>query len=191
MGHIPSDERHDRRHGNEPGDDCRDPVGTSWSLALTIGSVKRVRDLAQVDLLDPTAGTPPLMTRLDLDVCLLADVLFALVQPEADARGIDAGQFAEHLGPVSIAAAHAAFWEEYADFFRQAGRPELAALLDKQRTLTSASIRATLARIEAGQVERAWTAIEARHQAQAEQRLAELTGLTPGNPSITSPGPSG
>jgi hypothetical protein len=122
----------------------RDSEGREWPLTLTISSAKRVRDLVGADLLQPEAGDPPLLTRLGTDVVLLCDLVFALVKPQADERGISDEQFGQALGGAAVLAAQSALYEELSDFFREAGRPELTKAVAAQRNL----IKRAIARIE-------------------------------------------
>ena len=115
----------------------RDTANRTWSIGLTIGDVKRVRTLLGVDLLALDQGDPPLLARLDLDPMVLADVLYALVKPQADALEppVSDEAFGHALGGDTILAAHDALMESLADFFRGLGRTYLVTALEKQKTL--------------------------------------------------------
>ena len=121
-----------------------DNAGRTWTIALTIDAAKRVRGLLNVNLLEPEAGDPPLLTRLGTDVILLCDVIFALVKPQADAAGVSDQEFAAALGGDVVLAAQTAFYEELVDFFRKLGRGDLAKAVDAQRRMIDLAV----ARIE-------------------------------------------
>jgi len=125
-----------------------DSTGKTWTLSLTIDSVKRVKGLLDVNLLDLTAGDPPLLTRLGTDVILLCDVLYAMVKPQADAAGVTDEQFGASLGGEAILAAQTAFYEEIMDFFRKAGRGEVARAAETQRRLIDLTVQRIETRIE-------------------------------------------
>jgi len=110
----------------------RDSAGRTWPVQLTVGSAKRVRDLLGVDLLAPEQGEPPLLTRLGTDEMLICDVLYCLVKPQADAKGVSDEQFGESLGGEAIARGMEALYAELVDFFRQRGRTDRAAAVEKQ-----------------------------------------------------------
>ncbi len=109
-----------------------DTENRTWTLDLTIGAVKRVQALLNVNLLDPlgagakrrrgkdgkTKKPRPLVTRLQLDVVLLVDVIFALLKPEAEKRGVTDEQFASALGGDAAYQAFEAFMAEWRDFFQ-------------------------------------------------------------------------
>ena len=71
-----------------------DSAGKTWTVCMTIDSVKRVRDLLNVNLVEPEAGDPPLLTRLGTDEILLCDVVFCLIKPQADVLGVTDEDFA-------------------------------------------------------------------------------------------------
>jgi len=125
-----------------------DSTGKTWTISLTIDAAKRVKGLAGVNLLDLTAGEPPLLTRLGTDVILLCDVLYCLVKPQADAAGVTDEQFGSALGGEAILAAQTAFYEELVDFFHKAGRGEVARAVQTQRRMIDLTIQRIETRIE-------------------------------------------
>jgi hypothetical protein len=125
-----------------------DSAGRTWTLALTIDAVKRVKSLLDVNLLELEAGDPPLLTRLGTDVILLCDVIFALVKPQADAAGVSDQEFAAALGGDVVLAAQTAFYEELVDFFRKLGRGDLAKAVDAQRRMIDLAVARIETRID-------------------------------------------
>lgn len=134
-----------------------DHADRTWTLSITVDAIKRVRDLAGVNLADLTAADPtdsadhppPALTRLQTDVVLLCDVLYALVQPQALARNISDEDFGRALGGEAIARAAAAFWEELAGFFRGLGRSDQARAIEKQQALVRAATEAASLQLDA------------------------------------------
>lgn len=164
-----------------------DTAGREWTIELTVASVKRVRSLLDVDLLSLQAGKPPLIARLGSDVCLLCDVLFALVKPQADERSVSDEQFGASLGGSAILHGLEGLYAELIDFFRQLGRTELAVAVERQREIIRLATSAAETRIRqidlAKEVET--TMDEAMRQAEADAGESE-----PGNASTASPGGS-
>ena len=72
-----------------------DTAGRTWTVTVNVSGIKRVRDLLAVDLLDVANGD--LLSRLADDPVLLVDVLYALLKPEADARGVTDEDFGRGL----------------------------------------------------------------------------------------------
>jgi hypothetical protein len=121
-----------------------DSAGRTWTISLTIDSAKRVRDLLGVNLLEPEAGDPPLLTRLGTDEILLCDVLFVMVKPQADSQNISSEQFGQALGGDVILAAQTAFYSEIIDFFQKRGRTDRAkAAATQQKMINIAIARVT------------------------------------------------
>lgn len=118
----------------------KDSTGREWKVELTIGTAKRIRSLADVNLLELDQGEPPLLTRLGLDVMLLCDVVYAAVKPQADDAGVSDEQFGAALGGEAILAARKAFFEELADFFRSQGRADLARAIQAQERIVALAV---------------------------------------------------
>jgi hypothetical protein len=131
-----------------------DSAGRTWQVAVTVGAIKRVKGLmGGVDLSDLLGGSPPLLSRLGSDVVLLADVLYALCRPQADALAVTDEQFGAALGGDVIVAAQDVLMEELSDFFRSLRRTEVAKAIQKQQAVIRAAVTAAEARIEAVNVE--------------------------------------
>jgi len=130
-----------------------DTKGKQWELAITVGAIKRVRGLLEIDLTDLTgprsAGGDPLMTELQLDLVLLVDVIYVICKPQADEADISDEQFAELLAGGSIYAARQAFWEALLDFFHQVHRQDQAKAIQKQMRLVDAMVNKTSRDVDA------------------------------------------
>jgi hypothetical protein len=118
-----------------------DNAGKTWSVSMTIDSVKRVRDLLSVNLVEPEAGEPPLLTRLGTDEILLCDVVYCLIKPQADQLGVSDGDFGRALGGDAILSAQTALYEELADFFQKRGRPDRAKAVTAQKEMIELAIQ--------------------------------------------------
>jgi hypothetical protein len=125
-----------------------DNTGRPWRVEIDIGAIKRVREfLPEVDLLAPHSpavgetrkdrrGRPmPLMTRLMYDDVLLVDTIFVVVKPQADALKVSDLDFAAAIGGKAALEANRAFQAEWADFFRQRGRPAEATALEENAAI--------------------------------------------------------
>lgn len=99
-----------------------DGTGTTWNLVITIGAIKRVRELTDFDLYGVFSEAN--LTRLGNDVVLLADILCALTRPQAESLGITDEQFAERLHDDTIEKAQQALLDELIDFFPNRQRRE-------------------------------------------------------------------
>ena len=146
-----------------------DSEGKKWTIALTIGVAKRVKDLIGVDLLDLHNGEPPMITRLGTEIILVIDVVCACVRPQLAAADMSDEDFAARLGGAAAKAAVDAFFEELADFTLSIG------LLADARAL--ARLREALAReakTKAALVDRIdMNGIIAKGKAEAEKELKD------------------
>lgn len=126
-----------------------DNAGRTWTITITVDAIKRVEGLIKgVNLANLTTGDPPLLTRLETDVVLLCDVIFALVKPQADQLSVSDEEFGKAMGGDAIMAAHDAFWEELTGFFRQLRRTDTARAIEKQAALVKATVEAIEQRVE-------------------------------------------
>ena len=132
----------------------KDSGGRTWALAINIDTVKRVKSLVQVDLTDMTAGDPPLVARLGIDVILLCDVLYAVCKPQADKEGVSDEQFGQAMGGDALVLGQQALMEELTDFFQKLGRREVARMIETQAKLIQAAVSQAEKRIEAIDVEK-------------------------------------
>ena len=132
----------------------KDNAGRTWTISLTVAAVKRVRDLAKIDLLDLANGR--VFERLVADPITLCDALYAACKPQADAEGISDEAFGEAMAGDAIEHASKALVEELIQFFPNAR--ERAALSRVVQTMDAAMDRArgvVERRIESGEIDRA------------------------------------
>jgi len=101
-----------------------DSEGRDWSTSITVTTVKRVKQLADVLLTD--AADDDLVDRLYADVILLCDVLYAVCQPQAESRDVTDCAFGELLAGDTIERACDSLMQDLLLFF-QSGRKVAAA----------------------------------------------------------------
>ena len=119
----------------------QDSAGRTWTLSMTVDSVKRVRDLMQINLIEPEAGDPPLLTRLGMDDLLMLDVIYYLIRPQAEQLNISDSDFAKALGGDAVLSAINAFYEEMVDFFQKRGRTDKAKAVSTQHRMIALAIQ--------------------------------------------------
>ena len=78
-----------------------DTNGDRWTVRVTVATVARVRDLVDENLADFLTSKG--LERLASDVITLCNVLYAVVKPQADERGIDDAAFGETLTGDALA----------------------------------------------------------------------------------------
>lgn len=102
----------------------QDSAGRTWTVAVNVDAVKRVRDLLKEDLLDIEQTLP----RLLVDPILLCDVVYYVCKPQADAQQVSDVDFARAMAGGTIAQAKAALVEELVDFFPEPSQQEMLRL---------------------------------------------------------------
>lgn len=123
----------------------RDNAGRTWTLDMTLDSVKRVKSLLGVNLFELELGDPPLITRIGSNEILLCDIIFCMVKPQADLQNVSDEDFGKAMGGDAICGAQNAFYEELVDFFQKRGRVEIARAVKTQlRMITLAIARMEL-----------------------------------------------
>jgi len=125
-----------------------DSTGRSWNIKLDISAAKRIKEVFGVDLLQPEAGQPPLLTQLGTDEILLCDIIYVLVKSQAEKAGISDEKFGSALGGDVILAAQTALYEEMIDFFQLRGRTDRATAVAKQKRVIELAIKKIETKIE-------------------------------------------
>jgi len=110
----------------------KESKGDTWTITVNGGTVKRALDLLKVDLGDPLAGSPPLLTRFDMDIGFKVDLIYVACMPKADKRAVTDVQFAERLEGDALYAASEAFLEALADFFQRLRRTHILRAIERQ-----------------------------------------------------------
>jgi len=132
-----------------------DTAGRTWTISLNLGTAMAVKDSLGIDLLQPEAGDPPLLTRLGTDELLLGEVICCLLASQFEAHKVTAEDVRASFDGATLLAAQKAFYEELVDFFRQRGRADRARAVETQARMIEAAIKAVEARIEAIDVDQA------------------------------------
>ena len=154
-----------------------DNAARSWTVQVNVDAIKRVRDLAQVNLLEVVEGK--LLERLISDPILLCDVIYCLCKPEADAKSISDVEFGRAMAGDAIDGATTALLEELVDFFPQAKRRVLAKALAKLQKLQTAALAAVETRLDSPELER-----------QMAARLAQLESSSGSAPESSASPPA-
>jgi len=88
----------------------------TWSVAINVSTIKRVKEMLGIDLLEFTDADKNLLLRLAADPVMLVDVLYVTCKPQADELGISDIKFGEAMAGDVIEAATRVFLEELANF---------------------------------------------------------------------------
>lgn len=125
-----------------------DAAGRTWTLTLNLGTAMTVKGKLDVDLLQPEAGDPPLLTRLGTDEMLLGEVLCAMLEGQFVTHKVTEDDVRNGFDGQTLLAAQKAFYEELIDFFRSRGRNDRAKAVAKQMAMIDAAVTAIETRID-------------------------------------------
>lgn len=92
----------------------KDNAGRTWTVDINVATLKRVRGLAGVDLMQVIEGT--LIEKFIRDPVLLCDVVYAICKPEADTAKVSDEEFGKAMAGDAIEAATGAVLEELVAF---------------------------------------------------------------------------
>ncbi len=154
-----------------------DNSARTWAITVNVAAVKRVRELLQVNLLEIADQKGKLLERLVDDPCLLCDILFCLVKPEADAKGISDEDFGRALAGDALGAATDALLQEIADFFPKGRREILHRILGKLTALQDKATSLALLKLDDPELDR---------QMEAELRSAMEGALAKPGPTTST-----
>lgn len=155
-----------------------DAAGRTWTIALNLGTAMKVKAKLDIDLLQPEAGDPPLLTRLGTDELLLGEVFCALLEGQFETHKVTADDVRAAFDGQTLLAAQKAFYEEMIDFFRSRGRNDRAKAVAKQMAMIEAAVTAAETRIDALDIDQA---------IQSAMTRGAMFGASPG-PSASTPG---
>jgi hypothetical protein len=165
----------------------QDNAGRTWSLAINVAAVKRVKDLLGVDLLTVLDGK--LLEELAGDPVKLCDVVYVLCKPEADAKGISDEQFGQAMAGDALEHATTAFLEELVGFFPQGRRTVLSRTLAKLKQLETRVLNHVTTTLEGDRIDRAMEAELARVDRDIDARLAAIGGSSGNSPASSASTP--
>jgi hypothetical protein len=110
-----------------------DNAGRAWCIEVNVGAIKRVRDLAKVDLANFDAKSPDYVFAKLADPVALVDSLWVLCSDQANRIGVGQDAFAASLGGDALEAAHEAVLECLADFSPGPRRAAMRAMMKNMR----------------------------------------------------------
>jgi len=155
-----------------------DNAGRTWTVAINVNAIKRVRSLLDVNLLEVIEGE--LLEQLIRDPVLLCDVVYAVCKPEADEKNVTDQEFGRSMAGDAIDQATKALLEELVGFSpSRQSRANLQRILDTTWRLMDRAQDLIAARLDSGQIER-----------DAERVLETLSDSSGSSPESSEPIPA-
>lgn len=161
-----------------------DSEGRRWSTAVTVGTLKRVRDLIDVNLLDVFDGA--LLARLADDPVLLANTLYAVCKPQADERGVSDEAFGELLVGDAIEDAAQALVHGIASFFPSGRKAALTSLWTKLKRAQIETLTMATGKLDSPLMDQAIQAEIRKMEAEIDRRIEQAL-TSSGSTSGSSP----
>ena len=112
-----------------------DSHGRVWVIEINAAVIKRVRALTGINLYEVVDGE--LMEKLESDIVLFCDLLYAICKPQADRDQISDEQFGEGLAGDVIDEATTAFIEAMLQFLPERHRHRTRRAVAKQQRTQS------------------------------------------------------
>jgi hypothetical protein len=154
----------------------KDSEEREWTIEIDSAAIKRVRTLANINLLNIIDGS--LHRQFEVDPTLLVDAVYCVCKPQADARGVTDEQFGRAMRGDAIERAATALMEDLADFFPSGKRQMLKKVLSKVTALTDKAIQQANEKLDSPEFDRL-----------VEETLNASSGGLPGS-SGSTPDPS-
>lgn len=124
----------------------KDTEGRAWTVEITYSTVKRVRSLLNVDIMEAVEGK--LMPKLISDPMLLVDVLYCIVKPQADALGVPDEAFGGALGSGKLYEARDCLARALVFFSPPEKRQAIRKAWDRTKGLVDAAAAAVVKRMD-------------------------------------------
>lgn len=120
----------------------KDTQGRQWNISINLGTAMAIKDSLGIDLLQPEAGDPPLLTRIGTDEILLGQILCGLLEDQFEKHNLTAKDVRMSFDGDTLLAAQKAFYEEMVDFFLARGRTDRSKAVAAQMKLIDKAIEA-------------------------------------------------
>lgn len=170
----------------------KDRDGRTWNIDLNIGNVFHVRSASggRYDLLDPSANVDgqPLQVALATDLVRFWDVLWFLVESQAEHKSISNEAFGQAMAADCLVVAQGLFFDEWRDFFLSLHRPDAALSVESQAKMQAAAVRLVTEKIrqmdQTGLHRKIETTVERAVNAaygSVQESLAAILDGTPGD----------
>ncbi len=157
-----------------------DNAGRTWTIAINVDAIKRVKGLLDVNLLEVVEGT--MIERLIRDPVLLCDVVYVVCKPEADEKHVSDEDFGRAMAGDAIEHATKALLEELVGFSPSPrDRANLTRVLETTWRVMDKARDLIEAKLTSSELERT---VE-----QALKNASDSSGSAPAS-SVSIPGPS-
>lgn len=124
-----------------------DEAKRTWTIKINVVVLKRIRELAKIDLLGEQDGRS-MVELIAEDPVMLGETLYAICKPQADERDMTDDDFCEVLIGDTLEVASNALIEGIIDFFPKRRGTILSAVHEKTKALQEEAEAAMLEEIQ-------------------------------------------
>ncbi|HJS06192.1 MAG TPA: hypothetical protein VJ809_00985, partial [Pirellulales bacterium] len=153
----------------------KDSQNNTWQIDLPFGTVLRVKAESEgkYNLLDPEHEN--LADRLAAhDFEALYELLWLILRPVAEERGIDAAKFGQLLAADCLLDARQVLWRVWTDFFQKLQRPDRATVLEKLAKYNAKALELVKAKISDKALANLDQRVEAKMAASLNRSFGDL-----------------
>jgi hypothetical protein len=140
-----------------------------WTLEPTVGTIKRIRDLTEINVLDLGDSKSTLIERLHNEPWILCDILYAACKPQMEAAHVTSEDFGAALGGDTLAKAFEALQAMLISFSSGGRRSLLEKIFAKSKEVEDLTLNLAVTKLEDPE-------LVTRIRADAEKRLDRLIG---------------
>jgi hypothetical protein len=149
-----------------------DSAGRDWVVNVTVTTIRRVKELVDVNLLDVFDGK--LFARLLTDPVALVESFYAICQPQAEARAVTYEQFVDSMTGDGLDRAFEALTDALICFFPKGRREILLRLKMTATTTDAAALTMAVRKIDSPEAMKAREAELAKLEREIDARLRLL-----------------
>ena len=125
----------------------KDKSGREWTIEMSIGDLKRVRETTGVNLMELTVGEAPPVFEIVNDIDKQLAIVWALIEEQATEAGLTEAQFLKAMNGKAAFDATCALWDQISEFLKGLGRKEAADVIRKTLSLRTETIAVAVDRI--------------------------------------------
>ena len=155
----------------------KDNKNRDWIIDINVDSIKQVRALVDVNLLDVISDNK-LIARLQ-DPVLLVDVIYALCKDQADKANVTDREFGVAMRGDAIDAATQALLEDLTDFFPKGKREIMSKAMLKLNTLQGMMMAEANRRLDSNEAEERLQKLMQRSLSDSSTDLPESAASIP------------
>ena len=166
----------------------KDRDDRSWSTAISVTTIARVKEVTGVNLLDIVEGK--LLPQFLDDPLLLVEVLYVVSKPQIDERSVTKDAFGDlFVGDVTVDAVNALV-QGLLDFFPSGRREMIQRLWQATERAQNEAVKMATSKLNSPLVERALTGAIKKASDEIDQQLEQFGDISTNSPASSESTPA-